>query len=170
MTWDAAKGYATKAGAKGEGKIYDAESGWLVGIDDGVWYDAYYGYAYDPEAENLIDMETGQRYDMEYQPIYEVAGYRVYPGSEAYFEVPDGIVWDVEKGYATAEGPIGEGKIYDPESGWLVGIEDGYWYERWYGYAFDPTDNTLLDLETGQRYTMEYEPIAAEAAEEAAAE
>ena len=170
VTWDAAKGYATKAGAKGEGKIYDAESGWLVGIDDGVWYDAYYGYAYDPEAENLIDMETGQRYDMEYQPIYEVAGYRVYPGTEAYFEVPEGIVWDVEKGYATAEGPIGEGKIYDPESGWLVGIEDGYWYERWYGYAFDPTDNTLLDLETGARYTMEYEPIAAEAVEEAAAE
>ena len=40
--------------------------------------------------------------------------------------------------------------------------EDGYWYERWYGYAFDPTDNTLLDLETGARYTMEYEPVAAE--------
>ena len=168
VTWFPEKGYATKPGAAGEGKIYDPESGWMVGIEDGVWYDAYYGYAYDPTAENLIDMETGQRYDMEYQPIYEVAGYRVYPGTEqAPYELPEGIVWDAEKGYSTVAGEIGEGKIYDPDSGWLVGIEDGYWYERFYGYAFDPTNNTLLDLKTGDRYTMEYEPIAAD---EAAAE
>ncbi len=168
VTWFPEKGYATKPGAAGEGKIYDPESGWMVGIEDGVWYDAYYGYAYDPTAENLIDMETGQRYDMEYQPIYEVAGCRVYPGTEqAPYELPEGIVWDAEKGYSTVAGEIGEGKIYDPDSGWLVGIEDGYWYERFYGYAFDPTNNTLLDLKTGDRYTMEYEPIAAD---EAAAE
>ena len=168
VTWFPEKGYATKPGAAGEGKIYDPESGWMVGIEDGVWYDAYYGYAYDPTAENLIDMTTGQRYDMEYQPIYEVAGYRVYPGTEqAPYELPEGIVWDAEKGYSTVAGEIGEGKIYDPDSGWLVGIEDGYWYERFYGYAFDPTNNTLLDLKTGDRYTMEYEPIAAD---EAAAE
>ena len=168
VTWFPEKGYATKPGAAGEGKIYDPESGWMVGIEDGVWYDAYYGYAYDPTAENLIDMTTGQRYDMEYLPIYEVAGYRVYPGTEqAPYELPEGIVWDAEKGYSTVAGEIGEGKIYDPDSGWLVGIEDGYWYERFYGYAFDPTDNTLLDLKTGDRYTMEYEPIAAD---EAAAE
>ena len=168
VTWFPEKGYATKPGAAGEGKIYDPESGWMVGIEDGVWYDAYYGYAYDPTAENLIDMTTGQRYDMEYQPIYEVAGYRVYPGTEqAPYELPEGIGWDAEKGYSTVAGEIGEGKIYDPDSGWLVGIEDGYWYERFYGYAFDPTDNTLLDLKTGDRYTMEYEPIAAD---EAAAE
>ena len=163
VTWDAAKGYATKASAAGEGKIFDSASGWLVGIDDGVWYDAYYGYAYDPDAQNLIDMASGQRYDMEYQPIYEVAGYRVYPGTEAApYELPDGIEWDAAKGYATAAGEIGEGKIYDPDSGWLVGIEDGYWYERFYGYAFDPTNNTLLDLKTGARFTMEYEPVAAD--------
>ena len=69
-------------------------------------------------------------------------------------------------GYATVPGKIGEGKIYDPESGWLVGIEDGYWYERFYGYAYDPTNDTLLDMETGDRYTMEYEPVAAEEAAE----
>ena len=167
VTWDPAKGYATKASAKGEGKIYDPESGWLVGIDDGVWYDAYYGYAYDPENENLIDMESGQRYDMEYQPIHEVAGYRVYPGTaEALRTSFPRASWDAEKGYATVPGEIGEGKIYDPESGWLVGIEDGYWYERFYGYAYDPTNNTLLDMKTGDRYTMEYEPVAAEEAAE----
>ncbi len=169
VTWSVEKGYATKASAAGEGKIYDPESGWLVGIDDGVWYDAYFGYAYDPTAENLIDMASGQRYDMEYNPIYEVAGYRVFPGLEtAPYEIPENMAWDAEKGYATVPGELGEGKIYDPESGWLVGIEDGYWYESYYGYAYDPTDGTLLDLVTGDRYTMDYEPIAAAA--EAAAE
>ena len=162
VTWDAEKGYATKASAAGEGKIYDANSGWLVGIDDGVWYDAYYGYAYDPDAQNLINMETGQRYDMEYNEIHEVAGIKTYPGMEYPFELPEGLEYNKELGYATVPGEIGEGKIYDPNSGWLVGIEDGYWYERWYGYAFDPTDNTLLDLKTGNRFTMEYEPIATE--------
>ena len=108
-------------------------------------------------------MNSGQRYDMEYNPIYEVAGYKVYPGTaEAPYELPEGIEWDAEKGYATAACEIGEGKIYDPESGWLVGIEDGYWYERFYGYAYDPTNDTLLDMKTGDRYTMEYEPVAAE--------
>jgi hypothetical protein len=108
-------------------------------------------------------MASGQRYDMEYNPIYEVAGYRVYPGTEtAPYELPEKVEWDAEKGYATVPGKIGEGKIFDPESGWLVGIEDGYRYEMYYGYAYDPTNNTLLNLETGERYTMEYEPVAAE--------
>jgi hypothetical protein len=132
-----------------------------------VWYDAYYGYAYDPTAQNLIDMATGQRYDMEYQPIYEVAGYRVYPGTEtAPYALPEQVKWDAEKGYATVPGKIGEGKIYDPESGWLVGIDDSCWYEMYYGYAYDPTDGNLVDMETGARYTMSYEPVATEAVAE----
>ena len=73
----------------------------------------------------------------------------------------------IVKGMKYEDGKLVDGKIYDPESGWLVGIEDGYWYERFYGYAYDPTNDTLLDMKTGDRYTMEYEPIAAD---EAAAE
>ena len=39
----------------------------------------------------------------------------------------------------------------------------------YYGYAYDPTDNTLVDMKTGARYTMEYAPIAVEAEAEAEA-
>ena len=163
FVWNQEGGYIGKEGAAFAGKLYDAESGWMIGIDDNVYYDAVYGYAYDPEAENLIDMASGQRYDMEFNPINEVAGYRVYPGTaEAPYELPEGIVWDAEKGYATAAADFGAGKIYDPESGWLVGIDDSVWYERFYGYAFDPTNNTLVNMETGERFDMEYNPIAAD--------
>jgi len=167
--WNQEGGYVTKEGAQFADKLYD-DSGWMVGINDGAFYDAWYGYQYNADANELVDTATGQRYDMEYNPIYEVAGYRVYPGTaEAPYALPEQVVWDAEKGYATVPGEIGEGKIYDPESGWLVGIDDSCWYEMYYGYAYDPTDNTLVDMKTGARYTMEYAPIVAEAEAEAEA-
>jgi hypothetical protein len=36
----------------------------------------------------------------------------------------------------------------------------------YYGYAYDPTDGNLVDMETGARYTMSYEPVATEAVAE----
>lgn len=90
----------------------------------------------------------------------EVAGIRTYPGQDAPYEISgQALVWDKEKGYATFEGAKGEGKIFNPDTQWVIGIEDNVYYDQHRGYAYDPNDNCLVDMETGLRYTMNYEQI-----------
>ena len=145
----------------------DEETGWLVNPRTKALYDLHSGWMYDAEKELLLDEATGTYYDFERKEVPFVAGIRTYPGLEnAPYELTATVEWDPAKGYATGKGAIGEGKIYNPENGWLVGIEDGYWYESTYGYAYDPTQENLLDLATGNRYTFEYELIPADPAAE----
>ncbi len=69
LVWDAEKGYATFEGAKGENKIFNPESGWVIDYETNVYYDQHRGYAYDPTKEMLLDQDTGTYYDMAYNPV-----------------------------------------------------------------------------------------------------
>lgn len=137
------------------------DSGWLIDPKDKSYRDAYTGWRYDDNQKCLVDIETGKKYTMDRQEIQELAGVRLYPGVEtAPFEIAsEMLVWNAEKGYATFAGPKGEGKIYNPDTQWVIGIEDSVYYDQYRGYAFDPTDNNLVDMDTGIRYTMAYEQI-----------
>jgi anaerobic selenocysteine-containing dehydrogenase len=144
----------------GTGYVFNQESGWLVDERTQTYYDRYSGWRYDAAQELLADDATGKFYTFDRVEVPFISGVRCYPGQEAPYEVPGILKWDAEKGYATFEGDYGAGKIYDSNSGWVVG-EDGVWYEAYYGYAFDPTQNNLVNMTTGERYTMDYQPIAA---------
>ena len=145
---------------KGTGFKLD-ESGWLIDPTDKSYVDAYTGWRYDANQDCLVDITSGKKYTMDRQEIKELAGVRLYPGVEtAPYEIASELlVWDAVKGYATFAGAAGEGKIYNPDTQWVLGIEDNVYYDQYRGYAYDPTDNTLVDMQTGIRYTMAYEQI-----------
>ncbi len=144
---------------KGTGFRLD-DSGWLVDPKDKGYVDAYTGWRYDANQDCLVDVSTGTKYDMNRNEITEIAGIRTYPGQDAPYEIAgQALVWDKEKGYATFAGAKGEGKIFNPDTQWVIGLEDNVYYDQHRGYAYDPTDNTLVDMETGLRYTMNYEQI-----------
>ncbi len=144
---------------KGTGFRLD-ESGWLIDPKDKAYIDAYTGWRYDANQDCLVDVSSGKKYTMDRQEIVEVAGIRTYPGQDAPYEISgQALVWDKEKGYATFEGVKGEGKIFNPDTQWVIGIEDNVYYDQHRGYAYDPNDNCLVDMETGLRYTMNYEQI-----------
>ncbi|MBQ9043957.1 MAG: molybdopterin-dependent oxidoreductase [Eggerthellaceae bacterium] len=163
FTWNEAQGYIAKEGDAFANKLYDAESGWMIGIDDGAYYDAWYGYQFDSAANELVDLATGQHYDMEYKPIHYAAGKRVFPGftaEEAGVAVPEGFIWNKDGGYLTKEGDAFAGKLYDADSGWMLGIDDGAYYDAWYGWQYDAATNELVDLATGNRYDLQYNPVS----------
>ncbi len=145
---------------KGTGFKLD-DSGWLIDPKDKSYVDAYTGWRYDDNQKCLVDITTGKKYTLEREEIPELAGIRLYPGVEtAPFEIASELlVWDAAKGYATFAGAKGDGKIYNPDTQWVIGIEDNVYYDQYRGYAYDPTDNTLVDMESGVRYTMAYEQI-----------
>ncbi len=146
--------------------MYDTESGWMIGVEDGMYYDAAYGYQYDGDANELVDLATGNRFDMEYNPVSYVQGKRVYPGASMVeaqqlgIQVPAGFNWDKEGGYVVKPGDAFAGKMYDTESGWMIGVEDGMYYDAAYGYQYDAETNELVDLATGNRFDLEYNPVS----------
>ncbi|MDR2108288.1 MAG: molybdopterin-dependent oxidoreductase [Coriobacteriales bacterium] len=82
-----------------------------------------------------------------YQPIpYEP------PSSEPPFELPEGLSWDVDSGYAW---DLERGLYYDPESTWLIHPETGVYYDVVTRFAYDAEAGDLVDEETGQHYDME---------------
>ena len=127
---------------------------------DKCYVDSYTGWRYDANMDCLVDVSTGKKYTMDREEIIELAGIRTYPGQDAPYEITgQALVWDKEKGYATLAGKAGEGKIFNPDTQWVIGIEDNVYYDQHRGYAYDPTENNLVDMETGLRYTMNYEQI-----------
>ena len=163
FAWNEEGGYIAKEGEAFANKMYDAESGWMIGIDDGAYYDAWYGWQYDAGSNELVDLDSGQHYDMEYKPIHWLAGKRVFPGftaEEAGVAVPEGCIWNQEGGYVTKEGDAFVGKLYDVDSGWMIGTEDGAYYDAWYGWQYDGATNELVDLATGNRYDLQYNPVS----------
>ncbi|MDO4291024.1 MAG: molybdopterin-dependent oxidoreductase [Eggerthellaceae bacterium] len=141
---------------KGTNYKLDA-SGWLINPRNKAYYDAYTGWRYDANDECLVDDETGKRYTMDREEIKYMGAYRLYPGATAPFEVPEQLVWK-EEGYATLPGR--DELIYDANSGWLIDPETNVYHDAYYGWAYDPNANCLIDMETGKRYTMEYQEIA----------
>ncbi len=132
------------------------DSGWLIDPKNKAYIDAYTGWRYDAAAECLVDDATGQQYTMDREPITYVAGVRTYPGQAAPYEVPSTLTWDSELGYAR----LGDNMyIYDPNSGWMIDPETNVYHDANYGYAYDPTAQNLIDMATGKRYSMSYEPI-----------
>ena len=79
---------------------------------------------------------------------------------EAGIAVPEGCIWNQEGGYVTKEGDAFVGKMYDLDSGWMIGTEDGAYYDAWYGWQYDGDSNELVDLATGNRYDLEYNPVS----------
>lgn len=152
-------------------KVYQPEtgyvlddSGWLIDELNNAYHDPYTGWLYDAEKELLLDEETGVYHDMETrEEVPFLAGIRLYPGKEPACEMPESLVWD-ERGYATFPGK--DNLVYNAETGWLIDPETDVYYDIWRGYAYDPERNQLLDEATGDYYTMEYEPVAAEGANE----
>ena len=132
-----------------------------------VFYDIETGYAYDPDKNMLLDEATGNYYDLATKERIDfIGGFTVYPGrAQSPDPVPEGLKWDSERGYITKDGM--ENLIYDVNSGWLVDPESQVYYEASYGYAYDPTQNNLIDMTTGNRYTMQYEPIVNDAIDDA---
>ena len=61
VEWDMERGAGFLPGTD---LVYDPNSGWVIDVNAGVYYDAYSGYAYDPTDNTLVDMQTGKRYDM----------------------------------------------------------------------------------------------------------
>ena len=135
------------------------DSGWLIDPKNKAYIDAYTGWRYDAAGECLVDDATGQKYTMDREPMTFVAGVRTYPGKEAPYEVPSTLTWDTELGYAR----LGDNMyIYDPNSGWMIDPETNVYHDANYGYAYDPAAQNLIDMATGKRYSMSYEPIDAD--------
>ena len=145
LTWDP---YRKVAYQESTGYTYDKNSGWLVS-PEGVWYDMWSGYAYDPVQENLIDMQTGQRYNLQTrEPLTEE---ELAAAMAPDFDVPEGLTWDPARRVAYQEST---GYTYDKNSGWLVSPE-GVWYDMYTGWAYDPTQGNLVDMQTGLRYDLQ---------------
>lgn len=133
------------------------DSGWLINPRTKGYHDAYTGWRYDANGNCLVDDETGKKYTMEREEIVEVCGIRCYPGAEAApYEFPSNLTWDVEKGYAR----LGDKPYaYDPNSGWMMDPATGAYHDANYGYQYDAASACLVDLETGKKYSMSYEPM-----------
>ena len=142
---------------------YDPASGWLYHPTTGEYYDVWSRYRYDGTVELLTD-DAGNYYDMESrQPVeltleQQTAVYEAWQAkvaalnAQAPFEVPEGLIYDPEGGYAwNAEQTC----YYDVASGWLINATTNVYYDVWSGYAYDPETNTLLDEATGKHYDME---------------
>ncbi len=41
----------------------------------------------------------------------------------------------------------------------MIDPETNVYHDANYGYAYDPTAQNLIDMATGKRYSMSYEPI-----------
>ncbi len=133
------------------------ESGWLIDPKDQSYVDAHTGWVYVAAEEVLLDKETGKKYTMERVEIPYLAGVRGYPGMEqAPFEVPEHLRWNVEAGYAMLPD---RQLVYDPNSGWMLDPDTGAYHDAYYGYKYDAATNTLLDENTGKRFTMDYQPV-----------
>lgn len=101
--------------------------------------------------------KTGNHLEMgEVHLAYEPIPYDPKPT----FEVPEGLEWDKSRKVAWQPET---GYVYDPDSGWLYD-EEGVYYDLHTGYAYDPTAENLIDMATGERYTMDREPLGADAA------
>lgn len=133
------------------------DSGWLINPRTKGYHDAYTGWAYDAAQELLHDEETGKYYTMERAEVPFLGGVRGYPGAEAApFEMPEHLRWNVEAGY----GMLPDKQfVYDPNSGWMIDPANGAYHDAYYGYLYDAATQTLLDENTGARYTMTYEPL-----------
>ncbi len=153
ITWLKDEGYATNSDGT---QIYNPETGWMVGIEDGVFYDVGHGWAYDPEKELLLDQATGVYHNMEdFGEVPFIAGVRGYPGQDAPFEVPEGLVWNKDLGYAVREGDDTGSEVYDPGSGWMIKADDGVFHDVVHDWAYDPNLQLLLDESTGTYHDMQ---------------
>ena len=133
------------------------ESGWLIDPKDHTYVDAHTGWVYVAHEELLLDKETGKKYTMERIEVPFLGGVRGYPGVEnAPFEVPEHLRWNVEAGYAMLPD---KQFVYDPNSGWMIDPNTGNYHDAYYGYKYDAATNTLLDENTGNRFTMDYQPV-----------
>ena len=75
--------------------------------------------------------------------------------------VPEGFIWNDKDGYITKEGDAFANLMYDVDSGWMLGAKDGLYYDAWYGWQYDGNTNELVDLATGNRYDLQYNPVSA---------
>ncbi len=133
------------------------ESGWLIDPKDNSYVDAYTGWYYDAANDYLVDRENNKFYTMERVEIPFLGGVRGYPGAEsAPFEMPEHLRWNVEAGYGMLPD---KQYVYDPNSGWMIDPDTGAYHDAYYGYKYDAETQTLLDENTGNRYTMTYEPV-----------
>ena len=122
--------------------------------------DAHTGWVYVAHEELLLDKETGKKYTMERIEVPFLGGVRGYPGAEnAPFEVPEHLRWNVEAGYAMLPD---KQFVYDPNSGWMIDPNTGNYHDAYYGYKYDAATQTLLDENTGKRFSMSYEPVVEE--------
>ena len=110
--------------------------------------------------ELLLDKETGKKYTMERIEVPFQGGVRGYTGMEnSPFEMPEHLRWNVEAGYAMLPDTQ---FVYDPNSGWMIDPDTGNYHDAYYGYKYDAATQTLIDENTGKRFTMTYEPVVEE--------
>ncbi len=141
VEWD----YKTrKAWNADKTQYYQPESGWMIGKDNGAFYQIGTGYRYlSFGADYLVDEANDLYYDFSGNQVAKPD-----PG----VEVPDGLVYDY---FAQKVVQPGTGYVYQADSGWLIDEATNVYYDRFSGYAWDPTTNNLMDTKTGKYYSMQ---------------
>jgi len=140
LIWDEATGSAWDYEHKLE---YSKITGRLHDAATDKWYDV--------ASRNEVELSQGQLNRLEAEAKKRAREIKKL-NKQAPFEVPEGLIYDPEGGYAwTADYSC----YYDVESGWLINQETGVYYDVFTRYAYDAEAGNLVDEATGKHYDLE---------------
>ena len=141
LEWD----YKTRKAWNAEKTQYfDAASGWMIGKDNGAYYQYGTGYRY--LALDGVNYLVDEANDV----FYDFSGAQVATPA-APVEVPEGLKYDFFR-QKVVEPSTG---YYLDASGWLIEESTGSYYERYTLRKYDATLNVLVDQQTGKFYSMQ---------------
>ena len=141
LEWD----YKTRKAWNAEKTQYfDAASGWMIGKDNGAYYQYGTGFRY--LALDGVNYLVDEANDV----FYDFSGAQVATPA-APVEVPEGLKYDYFR-QKVVEPSTG---FYLDASGWLIDEATSSYYERYTLRKYDSALNVLVDQETGKFYSMQ---------------
>ena len=147
-----------------EGLIWDEATGKAWNLDHTLEYSKLTGRLYDSATDSYFAVDTGEPVELSTGQLNRLEAEAKKRAREikklnkkAPFEVPEGLIYDPQGGYAWTEDNT---CYYDVESGWLINAESGVYYDLVTRFAYDPEGECLVNEADGFHYSLDgYEPL-----------